>query len=321
MTIDEPQTVLVTGAAGFIGSHLAERCLERGWRVIAIDSFSDYYAEAFKRANITRALESDAYEFVEGDLLHLDLEPIVDRVDTVFHLAAQPGVRESWGSGFRIYTRQNLDAFQRLLEACLRRPPQRFVFASSSSVYGDAEAFPTPETVVPRPVSPYGMTKAAGEQLAAIYYRNYGLPTVGLRYFTVYGPRQRPDMAFHRLIQAALTGGEFVVFGDGRQTRDFTFYADAVAGTIEAALRGEHGSVLNIGGGSRISMLEVFSVVSEITEVDLQLRFERRQRGDARDTSADVSRARAMLGYAPTTSVQHGLRHQMDWQLSHLARL
>jgi nucleoside-diphosphate-sugar epimerase len=310
----ESRTVLITGAAGFIGSHLVEACLGRGMRVIGVDSLSDYYPENIKRENIRCALESHAYEFIHGDLLELELERLVSQVDLIFHLAAQPGVRRSWGAGFAIYTRQNLDAFQRLLEASVGKPLHRFVFASSSSVYGDAETFPTSEEVVPRPVSPYGITKAAGEHLAAIYHRNYSVPTVALRYFSVFGPRQRPDMAFHRLIDAAINDEEFVVFGDGRQTRDFTYVGDAVAGTIAAGIRGRTGHVYNIGGGSRISMIDVFSAVEEITGRRLRLRFEGRQPGDARDTSADVSRAAAELHYQPSTGVVEGLHRQIEWQ-------
>jgi nucleoside-diphosphate-sugar epimerase len=307
-------TVLVTGAAGFIGSHLAETCLDHGMRVIAVDSLADYYSEQLKRENVRNALARGDYELIHGDLLELDLAPLLSGVDIVFHLAAQPGVRASWGSGFALYTRQNLDAFQRLLEASAGTKIRRFVYASSSSVYGDAETFPTPEDVALRPVSPYGMTKAAGEQLAAIYHRDFGVPTVGLRYFSVFGPRQRPDMAFHRLIDAAIHDEEFVVFGDGRQTRDFTYVGDAVAGTVAAGTRGRAGSVYNIGGGSRISMAEIFAIVEEITGRKLRLRFEQRQRGDARDTSADVSRATAELGYRPATRIVDGLRRQIEWQ-------
>lgn len=307
-------TVLVTGAAGFIGSHLTEACLGRGWKVRALDCLTDYYDPEVKAANIDRYRNHPDCAVIAADLLTADLDEAVENVDIIFHLAAQPGVRGSWGSGFETYARQNLNAFQRLLEAATRHGVDRFVYASSSSVYGNAESYPTPEAVTLAPVSPYGMTKAAGEQLAGVYFRNHHLPVVGLRYFTVFGPRQRPDMAFNRLIGAALRHETFVVYGDGRQTRDFTYVRDAVAGTIAAGLHGASGSVYNIGGGGRISMLEVFDIVQDLTGAELKLSFSSRQQGDARDTSADVSRAAADLGYRPGTTVAEGLGLQLDWQ-------
>lgn len=307
------RTVLVTGAAGFIGSHLSQSCLDRGWKVIAVDCLTDYYDTRTKLANLVALAAHPNCTVVSGDLLTLDIEPLLADSEYVFHLAAQPGVRGSWGHGFQTYVRQNIDTFQRLLEAATAAPVRRFVYASSSSVYGNAESLPTPESITPAPVSPYGMTKAAGEQLAGVYFRNHQLPVVGLRYFTVFGPRQRPDMAFNRLLTAALREEKFTVFGDGRQTRDFTFVSDAVAGTIAAGERGRPGSVYNIGGGSRISMAEVFEVVEELTARRLWLEYADSQRGDARDTAADVTRAREDLGYRPRTSVAEGLAAQLDW--------
>jgi nucleoside-diphosphate-sugar epimerase len=271
--------------------------------------------------NSSALREHERCEFVEGDLLELDLDELLGGVDVIYHLAAQPGVRASWGTGFRTYTRQNLDAFQRLLESSTAHAPRRFVYASSSSVYGNAERLPTDESVVPEPVSPYGMTKVAGEQLAAVYHRNHDLQVVGLRYFTVYGPRQRPDMAFHRVIAAALNGEQFTVFGDGEQTRDFTFVRDAVAGTLEAGLSGRGGGVYNLGGGSRVSMRTVFSELEEIIGEPLDLRFTERQRGDARHTSADTSAAQRDLGYRPSVSLREGLELQVAWHREHQAAL
>src|SRR3954447_19248672 len=211
--------VVITGAAGFIGSHLTEACLARGWDVVAIDSLTTYYSPRAKVLN-ARSFESHhRCVYHEQDLLDLDLRAILDGAELVFHLAAQAGVRASWGQSFDVYTQLNVTVLQRLLEATRDASLKRFVFASSSSVYGDAESFPTSEHQILRPVSPYGATKALGEHLIYLYFRNYGLPTVALRFFSVYGPRQRPDMAFHRLIDAALAGHEFTLFGDGRQTR------------------------------------------------------------------------------------------------------
>ena len=304
---------LITGGAGFIGSHLAERCLERGWRVVAIDAFTDYYDEQLKRRNIASALEDPSYALIEGDLLELELEELVRPAATVFHLAAQPGVRISWDQ-FDLYARENVTATQRLLEAARNASLERVVVASSSSVYGDAETLPTGEDAVPRPVSPYGVTKVATEQLAHVYWRNFGVPTVCLRYFTVYGPRQRPDMAFNRLIARALRGEPFAVYGDGEQTRDFTFVADAVAGTVAASERGRPDAVYNLGGGSRRSMNSVLETLSSLLRRPVERAYRQPQRGDARDTAADISRARVDLGYEPSYEFHAGLESQLAWQ-------
>lgn len=312
--------VLVTGAAGFVGSHLARRCIDRGWHVTAVDSFTPYY-ELVKRANAEAIAAHDACRFVEADLVDLNLPALLSEIDVVFHLAAQPGVRASWGESFDIYTHANVTAFQRLLEAAKQTPVDRFVFASSSSVYGDAERLPTPEDTVLRPVSPYGATKAAGEYLAYLYFKSYGVPAVGLRYFTVYGPGQRPDMAFHRLILSALTGAEFKLFGDGEQTRDFTFVDDAVTGTIAAGDRGQTGKVYNLGGGSRVSMNDVIATLGRLVGAEVPVTRIERQRGDARDTAADTSRARRDLGFSPSYSLEDGLSEQVEWQRANLELL
>ena len=306
-------TVLVTGAAGFVGSHLAERCLRLGWPVIGIDSFSDFYAEPVKRANVAAAAEDPEYTLIEGDLLDLDLVPLMADVSFVFHLAAQPGVRPSWDS-FALYTRMNVDATQRLLQAAREVSVERVVLASSSSVYGDAESFPTCEDVTPRPVSPYGVTKVATEHLANLYWRNFGVPTVCLRYFTVFGPRQRPDMAFNRLIECALTGRPFKVFGDGNQTRDFTYVADVVTATVAAAHCGVRGATYNIGGGSTRTMNSVFETLGELMGTPVGLCYEDRQPGDARDTAANIARARADLGFEPSVEFSAAIAAQLDWQ-------
>ena len=311
--------VVVTGAAGFVGSQLAERCLDRGWQVTAVDSLTPYYDERIKRRNLTRLCSDPNCEFVTDDLVSLDLRQLLSDVEIVFHLAAQPGVRASWGESFDIYTHSNVTALQRLLEAAKVSPSiERFVFASSSSVYGDAESLPTSEDSVLRPVSPYGATKALGEYLTYLYYKSYGVPTVSLRYFTVYGPRQRPDMAFHRLILAGLTDGGFRLFGDGEQSRDFTFVRDAVAGTIAAGECGEPGGLYNLGGGSQVTMNEVIGTLARLMGYELRVSRGESQMGDARHTSADTSRARRDLGFSPTLSLEEGLREQVEWQRAHL---
>jgi len=307
--------VLITGAAGFIGSHLAQACLARGWQVTALDSLTTYYSPATKVRNAETFSAQPACTYLEQDVLDVDLPSIVGEADVVFHLAAQAGVRASWGQSFDVYTQLNVTVLQRLLEAAREAQHLRsFVFASSSSVYGDAEALPTTEDQILKPLSPYGATKALGEHLCYLYHRSFGVPTVNLRYFSVYGPRQRPDMAFHRAIEAALDQREFVLYGDGRQTRDFTFVADIVHGTISASEHGRPGTSYNLGGGSRVSMLDVLDVI-RVEAGRLQVRHEEAQRGDARDTSSDIGRAASDLGYAPTHTVLEGLKEQFAWHL------
>lgn len=307
------KSVLITGAAGFIGSHLAESCLQRGWRVIGVDAFTGYYAEWLKRRNIAGAGRDSAYQLVEGDLLELDLEPLLDDVSVVFHLAAQPGVRISWDQ-FDVYARLNVTATQRLLHAARGRELERFVIASSSSIYGDAETLPTREDALPRPVSPYGVTKVATEHLAQVYWRNFGIPATCLRYFTVYGPRQRPDMGFHRFLERALADEPFEVYGDGEQTRDFTFVADAVAGTLAAAERGRPGVAYNIGGGSRRSLNSVFELLERLLDRPVGRLYRDSHPGDARNTAADIGLASRELGYRPSFNFDQGFEAQLDWQ-------
>ena len=305
-------SVLVTGAAGFVGSHLVEECLDRGWDVRAIDALTPYYDPEIKRRNALRFADASSCTYLEGEVIEA-LPELLDGVDYVFHLAAQAGVRASWGREFDVYTHLNVTTLQRLFEAAQKSPIKKLVFASSSSVYGDAETLPTPEDTILRPVSPYGATKALGEHLANVYWRGHGLPVVSVRYFTVYGPRQRPDMAFSRAIEAACSKSEFTLFGDGHQTRDFTFVADAVAGTIAAAERGAPGRAYNLGGGSRVSMREVLHTIEQLAG-ELRVRYAKSQRGDARDTAADTSRARSELGFAPRYCLEDGLRAQVSWQ-------
>jgi UDP-glucose 4-epimerase len=304
---------LVTGGAGFIGSHLTERLLDQGARVRAIDAFTDFYPRPLKERNLASLRGRSGYEFVEGDLRQLDLHRLLDGVTHVFHLAAQAGVRRSWGAEFQVYTGLNVDATQRLLEACVGKPIERLVYASSSSVYGDEVAIPMVETAVPQPVSPYGVTKLAAEQLCYLYFFNYRVPAVSLRYFTVYGPRQRPDMGFNRFFTAILDGKPLVQFGDGLQTRDFTFVADAVTATATAAVRGVPGRVYNIGGGARVSLREVFDLIARVSGRKVTIDQQGPQKGDMRDTYADTTRAQADLGFAPSVTLEEGLRAMWQW--------
>lgn len=301
---------LLTGVAGFIGSHLAERLALDGFSVRGIDALTDYYEVDRKRANLS-ALGSDGLDLIEGDLNHVDLDSLLRDVDVVFHLAGQPGVRSSWGESFAVYLDQNLLATQRLLEACRSASIEKFVFASSSSIYGDAERFPTQEDDKPAPISPYGVTKLAAEHLCRLYCRSYGTPTVSLRYFTIYGPRQRPDMAFSRFIAAAFEGDPLVVYGDGKQVRDFTYVADAVTATIAAAESGQPGQAYNIAGGTQTSIREVIEAIGEITGRELAVENRDEVVGDARRTGADTSRAKRDLAYAPKVDLREGLTRQV----------
>jgi UDP-glucose 4-epimerase len=304
---------LVTGGAGFIGSHLSERLLDDGAEVTALDCFTDYYPRAIKEANVAALRSRPGYTFVESSIADANLGALLDGTTHVFHLAAQAGVRKSWGREFRVYTALNVDATQALLEACVGRPIERVVYASSSSVYGDEAPLPMREELPLHPVSPYGVTKLAAEQLCHLYFVNHGVPAVSLRYFTVYGPRQRPDMGFHRFFSALLAGRPLVQYGDGRQTRDFTFVADAARATHVAAVRGVPGRVYNIGGGSRVSLREVFDLLGRVTGRDVRIDQQPVQKGDMRDTYADTTRAQADLGFAPSVTLEEGLREMYRW--------
>jgi UDP-glucose 4-epimerase len=304
---------LVTGAAGFIGSHLAGALLDRGFEVTGLDSFTDYYARSIKEANLAPLHGRAGFRLIEGAVQHVDLPALLDDRTHIFHLAAQAGVRKSWGRDFRTYTENNVEATQRLLEACVGRPLHRFVYASSSSLYGDNVSIPMKEDALPQPVSPYGVTKLAAEQLCYLYFVNHKVPTASVRYFTVYGPRQRPDMAFNKFIKAALSGGPITLYGDGEQTRDFTFVSDAVAATIAAGERGVPGRAYNIGGGSRVSVNHVLEIIGRLAGKPLDVRREAPQKGDMRDTFADTTLARADLGFAPAVSLEQGLEAEYRW--------
>lgn len=308
-------TSIVTGAAGFIGSHLAEALLQRGERVIGIDQFNDYYDPALKHKNIAGLQNHPAFQLIEADIQHLDWAALLKDVDVVYHQAAQAGVRASWGSGFRSYTERNINATQILLEAAKGSASlKRLVFASTSSIYGNAETLPTAETICPQPVSPYGITKLAAERLCWLYQQNFGVPVTALRYFTVYGPRQRPDMAFHKFFKAVLEAKPITVYGDGQQTRDFTFISDAIAANLAAASAPDAvGEVFNIGGGSRVSLAQVLDTMEAIVGQPIQKDYAGAAMGDARHTGADVSKANRLLGYKPQVSLAEGLEHEWQW--------
>lgn len=311
-----PGVSVVTGVAGFVGSHLAERLCEDGANVVGVDCFSDYYQRERKLANLDRLRASGRFELRELDLAADDVTGLLAEAEVIYHQAGQPGVRASWGADFATYLRQNVLATQRLLEAAVTAPGlRRFVYASSSSVYGDAEELPTTERALPRPVSPYGVTKLAAEHLCGLYGR-LGVPTVSLRYFTVYGPRQRPDMAFSKFIRALLDDRVIAIHGDGEQTRDVTYVGDVVAANLAAGdpdRAVEAGSVYNIGGGSRTSLNHILRLLESATGHPLRVRYDAQPPGEARDTHADCTAARRDLAYSPSTSLQQGLAAQVEW--------
>lgn len=301
---------VVTGAAGFIGSHLLRALLEREHDAVGWDAFTDYYDPALKEEN-AQGLPVERVDLVEAPL---DLAG----VDGVFHLAGQPGVR-SFGDVFPVYVRQNVLASQRLFEAAADAGT-RVVFASSSSVYGDAETYPTPEDTIPRPLSPYGVTKLACEHLVHAYAAQFGLQAVVLRYFTIFGPRQRPDMALTRMIRCAAEGLPFELYGDGTQSRSFTYVDDAVEATILAMERqGARSATYNVGGGEEVSMLEAIEALGRVSGRRLELVRLPRREGDARRTAADTSRIRSELGWAPTTDFATGLEAQWRWAADRVA--
>ncbi len=317
--------IIVTGAAGFIGSHLAETLLRQGEEVIGIDEFNDYYDPTFKRKNVANLQVFPNFSLIEGDIQFLDWQVLLQDVEVIYHQAAQAGVRASWGKGFRAYTERNINATQVLLEAAKdANNLKRLVYASTSSIYGDAETLPTHEEIPPRPVSPYGITKLAAERLCGLYHKNFGVPFVSLRYFTVYGPRQRPDMAFHKFFKAVLQDEAIPVYGDGQQTRDFTFVSDAVVANLAAATVPQAvGEIFNIGGGSRVVLAEVLDTMSEIVGKPIKRNHIEKAMGDARHTAADVSKARhtaadvskarEILKYQPEVSLREGLTQEWYW--------
>jgi len=308
------RNVLVTGAAGFIGSHLAEALLAEGSRVTGVDCLTDFYSREAKRSNLKALLSNPLFTFVEADLNSGGWS--VEGAEVVFHLAAQPGVRDSWGEGFSTYLRNNLQATQKVLDACVSADPRpRVVFASSSSVYGDGARLPAREDDPKAPASPYGVTKLTAELLCGAYVRAYDLDVTMVRPFTVYGPRQRPDMAFSRFIAALAEGKPAEIYGDGSQTRDFTFVSDVVSAFMLAARNGRKGVVYNIGGGQRAPLLRCLEMIANSLGVELETVQKPRAKGDVSDTHADISLARSHLGYSPSVGLEEGIERQVRWVL------
>jgi UDP-glucuronate 4-epimerase len=302
---------LVTGAAGFIGSHLCERLLSDGHDVIGLDSFNPYYAREIKERNVASLLDEPKFGFVEADLRSAELRPLLEGVQVVFHEAAMAGLQRSW-TEFEEYLTCNVLATQRLVEAAYQAGVDRFVHASTSSIYGRNAL--GDEDSLPRPISPYGATKLCAERLALAYQESYGLPVVALRYFSVYGPRQRPDMAYNIFIRKILKAEPITIFGDGSQSRSNTYIADAVQGTMLALERGEAGGVYNIGGGEVRDLNSVITTIERLTGKRAEIERQPDRPGDQLHTRADIRRASETLGYQPRTPLDEGLRLQVEWQ-------
>ncbi|HOO91652.1 MAG TPA: GDP-mannose 4,6-dehydratase [Syntrophales bacterium] len=300
---------LVTGCAGFIGSTLTDRLLKDGFEVIGIDRFSDYYSREIKERNLNHAIKHSGFTLLEEDIVNMNTFP---EVEYIFHLAAQAGVRASWGKNFDVYIRDNIQATQRLLEFYKEKKIHKFVYSSSSSVYGDSE-LPMREDGSVQPVSPYGVTKLAAEHLCYLYWKNYGVPTISLRYFTVYGPRQRPDMAIHKFVKAILQGESITIYGEGKQTRDFTFIDDIVESNVVAASSACEGEMFNIGGANRISVNDLVSNIEEITGNHALIRHIEEQKGDVRDTWSDARKAEKLLVWSAKTDIYEGLSRYVNW--------
>ncbi|HZM17071.1 MAG TPA: NAD-dependent epimerase/dehydratase family protein [Candidatus Krumholzibacteria bacterium] len=305
--------LVVTGAAGFIGSSLCDRLLRDGHRVLGIDEFTDYYDPALKRRNLRYALGQPRFQLVEADLTRTDLQALLADAACCFHLAAQAGVRASWGQDFDIYIRCNIEATQKLLEAARTVQLPRLVYSSSSSVYGNARQLPMSEEAKPSPVSPYGVTKLSSEQLCDLYFFNYRLSSVSLRYFTVYGPRQRPDMAFHRFIRAGIEGRPIEIYGDGEQTRDFTYIDDAVEANVAAWRYAKPHGVFNVGGGATVTLRHVIALIEAALGKKLEARFLPKALGDVDHTHADTRRAAAELGFRARTPTETGIPREVAW--------
>jgi len=313
--------IVVTGAAGFIGSSLADKLLRQGHTVLGVDCFTNYYSKLLKEENIINLKKSKNFSFIESDLMALDLIKLLKNVDVVFHEAAQPGVRKSWGIDFNDYVHNNISVMQALLEAAKESSLKHLVYASSSSIYGDSEKYPTSEDALPKPVSPYGVTKLACEHLCNAYQKNFNLPIVMLRYFTVYGPKQRPDMAFNKFIRAALSGKTITIYGNGLQTRDFTFVQDVVDANILILKKDIQNGIFNIGGGSRIAINEVIKIIGKLIDEELKIHYANPEKGDVTHTCADITKAKQELGFEPKTSIKDGLSSEIEWFKTNMQRL
>ena len=308
------ETVAVTGVAGFIGSHIAEKLLQNNFKVIGIDSFTPYYPKKIKKNNLKQCLKNKNFSFINKDLIETNLLPLFQKSQHLFHLAAQPGVRSSWGTQFETYVKENILVTQQILEyARIAKSFKTIVMASSSSVYGEQEGKMNEENTFTKPISPYGVTKLAAENICRIYAENYNLPITSLRYFTVYGPRQRPEMAFMQFIKAALTDREIAVYGDGSQTRDFTYIDDIVDASISCIESNLSQEILNIGGGFVVSINDILKLLIDISQTELKISYTPKQKGDVIHTEADISKAVRLIDYKPKTKIKDGLIQEFTY--------
>jgi nucleoside-diphosphate-sugar epimerase len=304
---------LVTGAAGFIGSHLCRRLLKEKISVVGIDSLTDFYPSWIKKKNILPLLKEKKFKFIAKDINELNLKELLEKTDCVLHLAAQAGVRASWAQNFSVYTKNNIEATQKILEVSKNSHLKKLVYASSSSVYGLCPELPMSEISPLHPYSPYGVTKLAGEQLCFLYHKNYGVPAISLRLFTVYGPGQRPDMAFHKFFRAIANNKKITVYGDGKQTRDFTFIDDVVEAHIAALQQGKVGETYNVGGGVRKKLEDIFPIIEDTCQRKIEMKKEGIQKGDVLHTFSDIDKARRDLNYSPQTALEDGLKEEWQW--------
>lgn len=305
---------IVTGCAGFIGSNLSERLISLKHNVIGIDCFTPYYSRSIKQHNLKSLISSSKFHLIDKDIGKFTSRDIPDNIDIVFHLSAQPGVRLSWGTSFNEYIYNNIFVTQHLLEIFKKYSKlKKIIYASSSSIYGDALKLPVNESALPCPVSPYGVTKLAGENLCFTYYKNYGIPVVILRYFTVYGPGQRPDMAIHKFINAIFNNEEIIIYGSGEQTRDFTYVEDIVNANILAMEKKCDGEIVNIGGGTRIKIEGLLEILREVTGKKIKVKYTSTQKGDVKNTYADISKAKKILSYNPKVPIKEGIKAQIEW--------
>jgi nucleoside-diphosphate-sugar epimerase len=304
---------LVTGAAGFIASHLCRRLLKEGFKVVGIDSFTDFYPKKIKERNIKSLRNDENFKLIAADLNDLDLKKILKKTDYVFHHAAQAGVRTSWGDNFIAYLKNNIEATQNLLEAAKGLNLKKFIYASSSSVYGNCPDLPMSETSPLLPLSPYGVTKLAAENLCLLYHSNYGVPSISLRFFTVYGPGQRPDMAFHKFFKAIAKGTEIPVYGDGNQTRDFTYIDDVIDANLASLKIGKVGEIYNIGGGTQKKLKDIFPLLENICQKKVRIVSKEREKGDMLHTLASIEKARKDLNYSPQIKLRDGLKEEWLW--------
>lgn len=308
------ETILITGVAGFIGSHLAKKFLELNYCVKGIDNLNNYYSPEIKKNNLKPLLKNQNFCFIKKDLIKADLDFLLKNVDYIFHIAAYSGVRKSWGNSFKLYLQNNVLVTQMLLEKIKENKNiKKFVFASSSSIYGNTNVFPTNENAFLNPISPYGISKLAAEKLCNAYYENYDIPLIAFRYFTVYGPGQRPDMAFHRFIKAILNNEEIIIFGNGKQTRDFTFIDNIVNANIKAIKTKIKGKVFNIGSGEKINVNDVIKKLEKIIQKKAKIKYIEKQKGDVENTFADITSAKKLLNYAPINNLDEGLYQEYEW--------